>query len=56
MEVCVFKEELIKDVIYYEVQCGGQVFFVYNCVKSLVDMVVLVCCLVFDVDVVVVYG
>ena len=34
----VFNDELIKDAIYYEVNRGGQVFFVHNRVKSLPDI------------------
>ncbi|MEL7221155.1 MAG: transcription-repair coupling factor, partial [Bacteroidota bacterium] len=55
-EVRVFKEELIKDAIYYEVQRGGQVFFVHNRVKSLPDMAALVRRLVPDVDVAMAHG
>lgn len=55
-EVRVFKEELIKDAIYYEVQRGGQVFFVHNRVKSLADMAALVRRLVPDVDVAIAHG
>jgi transcription-repair coupling factor (superfamily II helicase) len=55
-EVRVFKEELIKDAIYYEVQRGGQVFFVHNRVKTLPDMAALVRRLVPDVDVAVAHG
>ncbi len=55
-EVRVFKEELIKDAIYYEIQRGGQVFFVHNRVKSLIDMAALVRRLVPDVDVAVAHG
>lgn len=55
-EVRIFKEELIKDAIYYEVQRGGQVFFVHNRVKSLPDMAALVRRLVPDVDVAMAHG
>ncbi len=55
-EVRVFKEELIKDAIYYEVQRGGQVFFVHNRVKSLLDMAAMVRRLCPDVDVAVAHG
>jgi transcription-repair coupling factor (superfamily II helicase) len=37
-EVRTFSDELIRDSIYYEVYRGGQVFFLHNRVKSLVDM------------------
>ncbi|MDX1684975.1 MAG: transcription-repair coupling factor, partial [Saprospiraceae bacterium] len=35
----VFSEEIVKESIYYEINRGGQVFFVHNRVKSLPDMV-----------------
>ncbi|MTB49540.1 transcription-repair coupling factor [Lewinella sp. W8] len=38
-EVRVFNEEVMKEAIENEVYRGGQVFFVHNRVKSLVDMV-----------------
>ncbi|MFT5910341.1 MAG: transcription-repair coupling factor (superfamily II helicase), partial [Paraglaciecola sp.] len=37
-EIRIFNEELIKDSIYYEVNRGGQVFFVHNRVKTLADI------------------
>lgn len=55
-EVRTFKEELIKDAIYYEVQRGGQVFFVHNRVKSLPDITTLIRRLCPDVDVVSAHG
>lgn len=56
MEVWVFSEEVVKEVIYYEVNWGGQVFFVYNWVKFLFDIIVMVCCMCLDVEIVSVYG
>lgn len=55
-EVRIFKEELIRDAIYYEVQRGGQVFFVHNRVKTLQDMAAVVKRLCPDVDVAVAHG
>lgn len=52
----IFSDELIKDAIYYEVQRGGQVFFVHNRVKSLQEMADLVKKLCPDVDVAVAHG
>jgi len=52
----VFNDELIKESIYYEVNRGGQVFFVHNRVKSLADMLVLVKRLCPDVDVRMAHG
>ncbi|MBX2815136.1 MAG: transcription-repair coupling factor, partial [Saprospiraceae bacterium] len=40
-ETRVFNDKLIKESIYYEVNRGGQVFFVHNRVKNLVEMKVL---------------
>lgn len=37
-EVRIFSEEVVKEAIYYEVNRGGQVFFVHNRVKSLPDI------------------
>ncbi len=37
-EVRIFNEELIRDAIDFEVNRGGQVFFVHNRVKSLIDI------------------
>ena len=40
-EVRIFSDELIKEAIYYEVNRGGQVFFVHNRVKTLPDITAL---------------
>ena len=37
-EVTVFNEDAIRDIIYYEVERGGQVFFIHNRVKDLANM------------------
>jgi transcription-repair coupling factor (superfamily II helicase) len=37
-ELHTFDEELIRDAISYELQRGGQVFFVHNKVQSIIDM------------------
>ncbi len=37
-EVTVFNEDAIRDIIYYEVERGGQVFFIHNRVKGLAEM------------------
>lgn len=55
-EVRIFKEELIRDAIYYEVQRGGQVFFVHNRVKNLPDMAAVIRRLCPDVDIAVAHG
>jgi len=37
-EVAVFNEDAIRDIIYYETERGGQVFFIHNRVKGLAEM------------------
>lgn len=37
-EVMQFNEDAIRDIIYYETERGGQVFFIYNRVKGLAEM------------------
>lgn len=41
-EVMVFNEDAIRDMIYYETERGGQVFFIHNRVKGLAEMKVLI--------------
>ncbi len=55
-EVRTFNPELIKDAIYYEVNRGGQVFFVHNRVKSLPDITAMIKRLCPDVDVAAAHG
>jgi transcription-repair coupling factor (superfamily II helicase) len=52
----VFSDELIKDAIYYEVQRGGQIFFVHNRVKSLNEVADLIKNLCPDVSIAVAHG
>ncbi len=52
----VFNDQIIKDSIYYEVNRGGQVFFVHNRVKSLPDITALIKRLCPDVDVAMAHG
>ena len=37
-EVQVFNEDIIREVIYYETERGGQVFFIHNRVQGLAEM------------------
>ena len=37
-EVQVFNEDIIREVIYYEAERGGQVFFIHNRVQGLAEM------------------
>ena len=41
-EVMVFNEDAIRDIIYYETERGGQVFFIHNRVKGLAEMKALI--------------
>jgi transcription-repair coupling factor (superfamily II helicase) len=55
-EVRIFSEELIRDSIYYEVNRGGQVFFVHNRVKTLADISAMVKRMCPDVKVATAHG
>lgn len=52
----VFSDVLIKEAIYFEVNRGGQVFFVHNRVKSLMDITVMVRKMCPDVSVQMAHG
>lgn len=51
-----FADDLIRDAIYYEVNRGGQVFFVHNRVKTLGEIAALVERLCPDIEVSVAHG
>lgn len=55
-EVRIFNDELIKEAIYYEINRGGQVFFVHNRVKNLPDITAMIRRLCPDVDVAMAHG
>ncbi|MCL4122329.1 UNVERIFIED_CONTAM: hypothetical protein GTU68_045521 [Idotea baltica] len=55
-ETRVFNDDLIKDSIYYEVNRGGQVFFVHNRVKNLAEMKVLLKRLCPDISIAMAHG
>ncbi len=40
-ELQVFNEDFIRDAVYYEVERGGQVFYIYNRIQGLKEMTVL---------------
>ncbi|MFZ9686564.1 MAG: transcription-repair coupling factor [Chitinophagaceae bacterium] len=50
-EVLVFQEDFIRDAIYFEVERGGQVFFIHNRVNSLPEMAQIIKRLCPDVEV-----
>ncbi len=55
-EVAVFNEDAIRDIIYYEVERGGQVFFIHNRVKDLANMKSLIQGLCPDVSIAFAHG
>ena len=55
-EVRIFNEDLIREAIYYEVNRGGQVFFVHNRVKGLTDMTAILRRLCPDIDIGMAHG
>ena len=55
-EVRIFSDELVKEAIYYEVNRGGQVFFVHNRVKTLPDIMAMVRRMCPDVDIAMAHG
>ena len=52
----VFNDDLIRESIYYEVNRGGQVFFVHNRVKNLVDIQAMLMKLCPDLDIRMAHG
>jgi transcription-repair coupling factor (superfamily II helicase) len=55
-EIRIFNDEVIKESIQYEVDRGGQVFFVHNRVKTLPDIVAMIQRLCPDIDIVMAHG
>lgn len=55
-EIRIFNNELIKDAIYYEINRGGQVFFVHNRVKTLPEITAMVKRLCPDIDIAMAHG
>jgi transcription-repair coupling factor (superfamily II helicase) len=55
-EVAVFNEDALRDIIYYEVERGGQVFFIHNRVKDLANMKGLIQGLCPDVSIAYAHG
>jgi transcription-repair coupling factor (superfamily II helicase) len=55
-EVRTFHNELIRDSIYYEVNRGGQVFFVHNRVKTLPDITAMIRRMCPDIEVISAHG
>ena len=55
-EVMVFNEDAIREIIYYEVERGGQIFFIHNRVKGLPEMKALIQGLCPDVSIAYAHG
>ena len=51
-----FKEEIISEAINYEIQRGGQVFFIHNKIENIQDVAALISRLVPNADIAVVHG
>ena len=51
-----FKEEIIKEAINFEIQRGGQVFFVHNRIENIQDITALISRLVPNADIAIVHG
>ncbi len=50
-EVQVFNQDLIRDAIYFEIERGGQVFFIHNRVLGLAEMAALIQALCPDISI-----
>ena len=55
-EVMVFNEDAIRDIIYYETERGGQVFFIHNRVNGLAEMKNLIQALCPDISIAYAHG
>lgn len=55
-EVMVFNEDAIRDIIYYETERGGQVFFIHNRIKGLAEMKTLIQGLCPDISIAFAHG
>lgn len=51
-----FKEEIIKEAINFEIQRGGQVFFVHNRIENIQDIAALISRLIPNADIAIVHG
>jgi len=52
----IFNQDIIKESIYYEINRGGQVFFVHNRVKTLAEITAMITRMCPDVDVAMAHG
>jgi transcription-repair coupling factor (superfamily II helicase) len=55
-ELHTFNNDIIKEAIYYEVNRGGQVFFIHNRIQNITEMEVLLHRLCPDIKIVVAHG
>ncbi|MEM8906521.1 MAG: TRCF domain-containing protein, partial [Bacteroidota bacterium] len=55
-ETRIFNNEVIRDSVYYEINRGGQVFFVHNRVKTLPEMTALLQKMCPDLDIAMAHG
>ncbi len=54
--VILFKEEIIKEAINFEIQRGGQVFFIHNRIENIQEVSVLIARLVPNAEIAIVHG
>ena len=52
----IFNQDIIKESIYYEVNRGGQVFFVHNRVKTLPEITAMITRMCPDIDIAMAHG
>ncbi len=55
-EVRIFNQDVIKESIYYEINRGGQIFFVHNRVKTLPEITVMIKRMCPDIDIAMAHG
>ncbi|MFT7603071.1 MAG: transcription-repair coupling factor (superfamily II helicase) [Saprospiraceae bacterium] len=55
-ETRIFNQDIIKESIYYEINRGGQVFFVHNRVKTLPEITAMIKRMCPDVDIAMAHG
>jgi transcription-repair coupling factor (superfamily II helicase) len=55
-ETRIFNQDIIKEAIYYEINRGGQVFFVHNRVKTLPEMTAMIKRMCPDIDIAMAHG
>ncbi|MCL6523583.1 MAG: transcription-repair coupling factor [Thermoflavifilum sp.] len=55
-QICTFDEHMIREAIYYEVERGGQVFFIHNRVQNIAEIKTLIQSLCPDLSIAIAHG